>query len=165
MARCKNPVERTGEIGPTMTVMRDLMNEVHRLLFTIDGMHFDNPEDVTIDEMLGVIEVGEDRDYDEREGTILDPYHHFWNHYRKDIMSGVDAEKEVQFAIHQLRNNGTFKMVSPEDADEDGGVFVDIAPLDGRTDGISIEITEEGSNAVLSVDTGDGTYSTVLTRE
>lgn len=149
-----------------MTVMRDLMDEVHEHLFSIDGLHINNPEDVTIDEMLGIMEVGTDRDYDNRKGTLLDPYHRFWNHYRKDIESGIDAEREISFAIHQLKENGTFKMISPEKAREDSGVFIDIAPLGGRTGGISIEINQEGTgNAVLSVDTGGGTYSTVLTRE
>lgn len=151
-----------------MKKMKDLKEEVLQRLQHLDGIRVESPNSITIEQMLGIVELDEKRDPDDIDGTILDPDHDFWDGYmRDDIDTAVQTMKEVRFAIRLLKDEGKFKLIEPEDK-ELPGVYVDVKPVvasDDEEEHYDIGFEERGSNLAMVVTTESGVYETVLYRK
>ena len=148
-----------------MNTMRELKHEVQSRLQHLDGRYFESASTVTIEEMIGVIEVGEEYHPDKIDGTLLDLSHEFWDEYVRDLNSEKAVREEVQVAIRLLRDEGRFRMVEPED-DELQGVSVEVEPVDvTRGRDFRIEVEEADTNIALQIITDDGVYETIVPRK
>lgn len=150
-----------------MNKMSHLKTAVLRQLQHLDGMRIERPEDISTEQMLGIVDLDEERHPGDLDGTLLDPGHEFWADYvRDDVNTRVQTEKEVRFAIRLLKDEGKFRLVEPEDK-ELPGVYVDVADTVETEEALDYEIRVEevGANLALMVVTDDGVYETILHRK
>lgn len=129
--------------------MEDLKREVvYRLRETLHGEEIDTLENdmPTLEQMLGIAPIGEQKKPGDIEGTILSANHDFWNLYYKDVLTIMDAKEEVESAIHLLKDDGIFNVSTPY-GEEAGIWYCEVDTIDNRDyDGYTTECVDCGAS-------------------
>jgi hypothetical protein len=79
---------------------------------TLDGETLRNLDqhDPSPRELIGLVDMGDDPDELDTEGTILEPEHEVWAHGPKEWVQSVsDAEQQIEKALRTLSVEGIFK--------------------------------------------------------
>lgn len=99
------------ELSPHEQLTAEMLRE------NLDGKTIENLDDhePSLREMLGIVELGQDDDNAEIDGTILDPEHAVWQSGPDDWVNTVAAaESEVENAIRTLTQEGIFRTSTTE---------------------------------------------------
>lgn len=167
--------------------MEDLRIEVAKRMKTaLHGRQIDNySTKIEIPQMLGIVGIDETASIEDKNGTILNADHHFWEEWHEDIISEYSVNKHVESAIRSLTADGHVSITYPYDEDSDiAYVEVDVppqageptfaAPCNGCGKTIQADVSIEGYQAEnyyveMCVDCPDcgysGTFETQLTRQ
>jgi len=129
--------------------MEDLKREVaYRLRDTLHGSEIDTLENdmPTLEQMLGIVPIGEEKEIGDIEGTILAADHDFWDLYYKDVLTTAAAKEEVESAIYLLRDDGVFNVSTPY-GEEAGIWYCEVSGIgDDNYDGHTTECVECGAS-------------------
>lgn len=141
--------------------MKDLKQEVLSRLQHLDGRYFESISTISIEEMLGIVEIEEKYHPDIINGSLLDLEHEFWDDYIREMHSERAIIEECDVAIRLLKDEGKFRMVEPVD-EELTGTTVYVEQSHKSTQDFDIEVEEEANSAVLRITTEKGVYGVVM---
>jgi DNA-binding PadR family transcriptional regulator len=94
------------ELAPYEELIRSMLQD------TLDGETLRNLDqhDPSPRELIGLVDMGDDPDELDTEGTILEPGHEVWAHGPKEWVQSVsDAEQQIEKALRTLSVEGIFK--------------------------------------------------------
>jgi DNA-binding PadR family transcriptional regulator len=94
------------ELAPYEELIRSMLQD------TLDGETLRNLDqhDPSPRELIGLVDMGDDPDELDTEGTILEPEHEVWAHGPKEWVQSVsDAEQQIEKALRTLSVEGIFK--------------------------------------------------------
>jgi hypothetical protein len=133
--------------------MSDLRKEVaRRLRDTLHGREIDTmkrgkPE---VPHMLGVVTLGAISTPEAESGTILDPDHGFWSEYYDDVKTKNGVLREIQSAMHSLKEDNIFRVTTPYG--EDAGImYVEVDEIAESPDPLSAACKECGTDVMTEM--------------
>jgi DNA-binding PadR family transcriptional regulator len=94
------------ELAPYEELIRSMLQD------TLDGETLRNLDqhDPSPRELIGLVDMGDDPDELDTEGTILEPEHEVWAHGPNEWVQSVsDAEQQIEKALRTLSVEGIFK--------------------------------------------------------
>ena len=103
--------EQSFDLAPHEELVAEMLYE------TLDGATITDLDEhePSIREMIGVVELGEDDDTAEIDGTIIDPEHGVWDHGPDNWIETVaEAEGEIENALRTLTQKGIFQTSTTE---------------------------------------------------
>jgi|APHM01.1.fsa_nt_gi hypothetical protein len=99
---------------------------------SIGGKEIDVHEtEVTLEEMLGIVEVGETANFKDRQDTIFQPTHPFWEQWHSDIESTFEAQAKIEAAIASLKDDDILELPFIYENDDIVVPDVDVSQLNG----------------------------------
>lgn len=95
-----------------MNTLQDLREIVaYKIDESICGREIDIHEnDITLPEIIGVVDIGETATYDDIDGSILSPSHEVWDDWHSDITSEYEAREKIQAAVTALTNKNILEL-------------------------------------------------------
>lgn len=126
--------------------MADLRRKVaQRLRETLHGREIDTYEKgkPELPHMLGIVTIGAISTDKAEADTLLDNKHRFWQDYYTDINTKNGVKKEIETAIHSLKEDGIFRVTSPY-GEEAGILYVEVDDIDGVERAMTVTCTECG---------------------
>lgn len=147
-----------------MNTMRELKEEVLDRLQHLDGRYFESVSTVSIEQMLGIIDMDEEFHHEKINGSILDSDHDFWDDYVRVVVASAEARQEVETAIRLLKDENRFEVHDSPDPDL-SGVSISVASTGETTEDFDLTVEEAGGNLALQVTKNGNTYETILTKK
>jgi hypothetical protein len=96
--------------------MADLRREVaQRLRETLHGREIDTMEKgmPELPHMLGIVTIGAISTPEAISGSLLDCDHSFWDTYYEDVNTKGKVEREIESALHSLKEDEIFRVSTP----------------------------------------------------
>jgi len=112
--------------------MADLRREVaKRLRETLHGREIDTMEKgmPELPHMLGIVTIGAISAPEAIKGSLLDCDHPFWDAYYEDVNTKGKAEREIQSAVHSLKDDEIFQVSTPY-GEEAGIWYCEVGDID-----------------------------------
>lgn len=146
-----------------MNTMDDLRQEVAtRMRNAMHGREIDMfTERAEVPHMLGITPLGKTHDPRNEEQSLLDPSHHFWDEYHKDVQTMNKVNEEIQTAIRSLKKDDVFRMTYPY-GEEAEIVYVEVDELGRETDVPCLQCDSMKTDVTRKVEQSGNTYSSTL---
>jgi len=146
--------------------MADLRQKVAgKLRETLHGREIDTYEKgkPELPHMLGIVTIGAISTDKAEKGTLLDPSHRFWRDYyeQKDTKNGV--KKEIETAIHSLKEDNILQVTSPY-GDDAGILYIEVKDINNTQKSMTVTCAECGEMIKTSpeISHGYGRYELIF---